>query len=128
MIIEERVQQILTSAAGVTAIVPAARIKTPGDWQNLVRPYIVHFPVGLRTNYTHAGIAALRFWDFYQVSCFADSYSQARLLAEAVDAALTGNKGLVTFFLERHDYFEEPETKIHHVSHDYRVGDALAAA
>lgn len=92
MTVEEKVQEILSAAAAVTALCPAARIRVPGAWQDMDRPYIIHFPVSVAPMRTHAeGLAALRIYDFYQVSCVADTYGAARTLAEAVIAALDGN-------------------------------------
>lgn len=88
MTLVERVYTVLSAAAGVTALVPASRIKPPGDWQNLTLPYIIHFPVAGRPIHTHSGIAALRLEDEYQVSCFDDDYAGAIAVAEAVRTAI----------------------------------------
>lgn len=88
----EKIYEILAAAAAVTALVPASRIKVPGNWQNLTRPYIVHFPVSVDPTYTHAGLAAGRGW-LHQVSIFADSYSSGEAIAVQVRNTLSGVHG-----------------------------------
>jgi hypothetical protein len=124
MTIEEKVYALLSTTGAVTAIVPASRIKPPGNWQNLARPYIVHFPVALTTNYTHGGRAALNGWP-YQVSCFADSYSAARALAAAVASALQGNHDGCQFFVRGQTPLFDAEVLVHHIAIDFEVFEAL---
>lgn len=88
----EKIQEILVASATLTALVPAARIRVPGPWQNLARPYIIHFPVSVEPTYTHQALAAGRGW-LYQVSIFADSYSTGEAAAVAVRNTLSGVHG-----------------------------------
>lgn len=90
MTVEEKIYQILSASAGVTALVPAGRIKPPGDWQGLEKPYITHFPVDGETTQCSDGQKALRIWGYYQVSIFATDHGRARAIAAAVEAALDG--------------------------------------
>ena len=92
MTIREKVQAILAAAGGVTTFVPANRIRVPGPWQNLARPYIIHFVVAVDPTHTHAGLAQGLGWE-YQVSVFADSYSTGDAIARAVVTALNGVHG-----------------------------------
>lgn len=86
----QKVYDVLKAAAGVIALVPAARIKPAGDWQNLAKPYIVHFPVpGTEPTRTHDGPKALRF-QRYQLSLFAADEGSVQAIATAVIAALDG--------------------------------------
>lgn len=87
---EEKVFAILGGDAGVTDLVPVERIKVPGDWQGLARPYIVHLPVAAEPVACHDGPKALRIWRFYQVSVYGATYSEAKAVAIAVEAALDG--------------------------------------
>lgn len=87
---EEKVYGILLSDAAVTALVPRDRILPPGDWQEIQKPYIVHFPVAGETTQCHDGPQALNLWSFYQVSVFAATYSEARQIATVVRASLDG--------------------------------------
>jgi hypothetical protein len=99
--IEEHVLSLL--AAALPPTVPANRIKPRGDWQNLDRPYVVHFPVAVDPIYTHGGRAALTPWPAYQVNVVTSgesgvAYSQAATIARAIVAALEGAHGQATFF------------------------------
>jgi len=88
MHVQEKVTAVLGAAAGVTALVPASRIKPPGNQEGMTLPYIVHFPVTVETGSTHnSGLYNLKKW-LYQVSCFAASYSAAKALSAQVVAAL----------------------------------------
>jgi len=90
MTVETAIYNILRADAGVIALCPGSRIKVPGAWQNLARPYIVHQPVTIQPTRTHTGLESLNIWDYYQVSVFADTYSAGRVLVDAVIAALDG--------------------------------------
>lgn len=128
MTIVEKVLELLSVDAGVIAFVTPDRIKPPGDWQRLARPYIVHFPVALRPIYTHGTEKqGLQVWDVYQVSCFANSYSEARTVAEAVKTRLSGHHDGCHFFIvgEFTDY--EPDVNIHQIGIEFRVSESLAA-
>jgi len=89
MTIEQAIYTILSSDATITALVPASRIKVPGDWQNIERPYIIHQASSLQPTRTHTGLASLRTWD-YQINIIADTYSAGRALTEAAIVALDG--------------------------------------
>lgn len=124
MTIEEKTFAVLSAASAVTALCPAARIKPPGDNQNLVRPYIVHQPIAAEPERIAGGRAALHRW-VYQVSVFADSYSSARTLAKAVTDALDGTHGDATYFWRDQDYQFESDVRIHHIALGFEVFEAL---
>lgn len=87
MTITEKVQSVLETASGVTSRAPADRIKMPGDWQGLARPYLVHFPVTPEPTHIYGGRARRTFWD-YQLSAFGSTYAQAEGLCFAARDAL----------------------------------------
>ena len=89
MTIEQAIYNILGADASVTALCPAARIKVPGDWQNLARPYIIHTASQIRPTRTHTGLVSLREWD-YQVNVISADYATGRALYEAIITALDG--------------------------------------
>ena len=103
MTIEETVQALLEAALPAYGsppvdLVAASRIKVPGNWQNLAKPYIVHFPAAPNVPmYMHSGMLDLDEWPFYQVSVFDTTYSGARTVANAVVATLEGTHSDVTF-------------------------------
>jgi hypothetical protein len=90
MVIEEKIYEILSAESSVTDLCPASRIKVPGDWQGLDRPYVVHFPVSIEPTRDHSGLKALRVWDFYQVSIVSDTYATGSAVAVAVRDAMDG--------------------------------------
>lgn len=96
MTIEEKTQALLAAALPAygsppVELVPVARIKVPGNWQGLARPYVVHGPVSEAPLHAHDGLVDLDEWPDYQVSVFAETYSEARAIANAVKATLNGN-------------------------------------
>jgi hypothetical protein len=94
--VEEKIQALLEGDEDLVALVPAARIKVPGDWQDLALPYIIHFPVTVEPTHTHDGPQPLRFWPEYQVSVFAATYGEARTVCAAVEALLDGYRDALT--------------------------------
>lgn len=128
MTVEEKVQALLIGSAAITALVPASRIKTPGDWQNLGCPYIVHFPVAATAIDTHQGRAALTIWEFYQVSIFALSYGVGKEIAFAVRDNLpqVTADGVQIFWRGGGWYTGKDDvTGVHHFALDFRVAEAL---
>jgi hypothetical protein len=100
-VIEEQVFTILCGIPPLVDLVPTSRIKVPGDWQNLARPYIVHFPVSPVPSHVHDdSLIQPGIWDFYQVSVVSDSYSQGREVVDLLIENFRGNlPGGVTAFL-----------------------------
>lgn len=128
MTIEEKVYALLGADAGVSALAPSDRVKPPGDWQNLKRPYIVHFPLAPEVIPLHDAAdqkAALKAWRSYQVSVFADTYSAARTLAVAVVSALSGQHDGVTFRWTGQTCMFEPDVRVHQIALEFEVWEAL---
>lgn len=126
MTIEEEVYSLLGANAGVTALVPASKIRMEGDSQNLARPYIVHGSVTASPIYTMDGLVKLTPWDSYQISCFADAYSTAKTVAIAVVNALTGvhDSAFFKWIDMRRMPFEE-DVRVHQVVVDFAVWESL---
>lgn len=128
MAIEDTVYSVLSSAAGVIALVPVGRIKPPGDWQALTRPYIVYRPITLRPTYTHdiPTVDLILEYPNFQVSIVADSYPSGRAVANAVTAAIkgaaNGNHSGVQFFLRNETALDfDTDRKIIEIAQDYEV-------
>ena len=128
--IEQQVYTILAATAAVTSLVPASRIKTPGNWQNMARPYVVHNPVSpepipLMNN----TMAAMRIWEYYQISVYADSYSSGNEIARAIRDALTSGvqMGDVVFMLQPGSWYigRDDLINVEHFAVDFRVAEAL---
>jgi hypothetical protein len=116
MTVEESVQAVLVAA---DVSVSDDRIRLPGDWQALARPYIVHGPVAVQPVETHQGRATLTAWP-YQVSCFGDTYSQARGVATAVIAVL-GASANPKCFLNGMTPMYDDERNVHHIALDWDI-------
>lgn len=127
MNIEEKVQAVLAADAGVTALVPAARIRVPSEWQLTDRPYIVHHPISVEPLHTEESVEKLKRWDFYQVSCFADSYSAARRIAVAVRALLGyyASGGIVSRWSGEGPPTYEDDVRVYHMPVTFRIADSL---
>jgi hypothetical protein len=126
--IEETVYSLLSADATFIALNPAARIKVPGDWQSLSKPYTMHSPVSHRPIHTHQGIADLKEWPNYQVTACALNYSDARAVAERVKVVLAASND-PKFFL-RNDVALPYDTdrKVAQIALDFQVFEALSAA
>jgi hypothetical protein len=127
MTVEEKVQALLTASlpaygSPIAVLVPAARIKTPGSWQGMARPYVVHGPVSESPFHTHSGLLDLD----YQVSIFAETYSEAKTIAEAVATTLNGNSsGVEILYWGMAPMPYEFDTKIQQIVCSFQIFEAL---
>jgi hypothetical protein len=128
--LSQKVQAVLIASSPVTVIVPSSRIKPPGDWQSIPRPWIKHQPIGVDPQYVSGGVGTpglipLKEW-IYQVSCFADSFSGAEALADIVINALNGLQTDVQFNWNGYDVlpFEE-DVKVQHIALTFQVWGVL---
>ena len=129
MTIEEKMLAIWTASASAIALVPAARFKPPGNWQDLDRPYIIQYPVAERPIHAHdneAAVIALRVWEFYQLSVIADSYSSAKAVAEKIRSVFDGNIDGVQFFYRGQRFVGRDDvTLAEHIAVEFRIAEAL---
>jgi hypothetical protein len=130
MTVTEAVQAALVDpSTGITGLVPADRIRVPGDWQNLKRPYVIHQPVSeAEPLHTYgAGRSPIRDWTFYQVSVFSDDYATGEELADPIIAALDGYHSAVLILFHGGPGYVgfEADTRVHHFAHDFRILAAL---
>lgn len=130
-VIEEQIYTILSATAALTALVPAARIKVPGDWQNLALPYIVHFPVSPDPVHVHDDAAIQPgIWDFYQLSVFSSTYSEGRAIIKVlIDNFRDNLTGGVQAFLRPGSFYQGAEkigeTTVHHFALNFRIAEGL---
>ncbi len=132
MIIEEELYSLWSSDPTVTAVCPVERIKPPGVWQELVRPYIVHFGAAVEPLHDNTNFLALRIWD-YQISIFTDSYSSGRALEQIMIAATDGHHVATSSADEgfqctwtSHGYVKESDTGVHHFTLGFTISEGLA--
>lgn len=102
MTVEAKAQAVMAANAALTALVPATKIRTPGPWQNVGTPFIVHHPVVMEAFHTFERIDAsgLRRYEFYQVDVFTSgsgAYLAGKNIVNAVYAALGGRHGKFVF-------------------------------
>lgn len=130
-VIEEQVYTILSGVAALTALVPASRIKVPGDWQNLTLPYIVHFPVSPEPIHVHDdSLIQPGVWDFYQISVFASTYSSGRAICDVLIESFRDNlTGGVTAFLRPGSFYigseKIGEKHVEHFALNFRIAEGL---
>lgn len=130
MTCEEKVRALLIADDALTAVLPAERILVPGDWQSLSMPYLIHQPVVGRVTHTHSeGLVPLREWDFYEVSVYALTHSQARQIADLVVTALDNYSDddvdrIALANTPRPEPFDD-DRKIARVSLDFEIAGAL---
>ena len=102
---------IQTRLASQVALVADANIRTPGDWQDLALPYISHFRVsGGGTVHVHGAAVNQRDHDFYQVSVFASSWTNADAIEKQILTALDGYRAAgvqLVRFLETFPNYED---------------------
>lgn len=118
----------------ITDLVPASRILPPGNWQNIERPYIIHFPVSLTPTQTMEGQAALRIWERYQISVFAGDFASGEAVACAVRDHFPGVSvdGVHIFFRPGSPWFvgerpviERETSQVFHFVLEFRIAEAL---
>ena len=125
MTIEEGLYSYLSTNVGVSALV-STRIYPGTLPQNWTAPAISFQRISgvrLRRLSGPVGRATPRI----QIDCWADSYSGAKALAEAVRSAMDGYAGLMgtttvgSVVLETDIDFYEPDTNVYRVSMDYWI-------
>jgi len=128
MNIEEKIFSVLSADAGVIGAVPIDRIRPPGNWEALDRPYIVHFPVTPQVFRTHetGSSTLLKIWR-YQVSCFAGTYSAAKALAVLVRAALDNYRtgGINSYWVGETHVPYELDVLVQHIAVEFEIADSL---
>lgn len=128
MSIEAKVQAILIADGSLTALCPADRIRVPGNWQDMTRPWIIHFPVNTEPGRTHDGLDELCIWDPYQISIFGDTYGEAEDVAVAVRTALDGthSTGVHAHFQNHYRAPSDTQTTVEHIILEFRIGAPLS--
>ena len=126
--IEETIYGILSADATLLGLSTgiAARIKPPGNWQALARPYIIYKPVTFNPTYVHDGGTLIDQYPNFQINVVADSYSSARAVANAVKLAVigtaNGNHGGTQFFLRNEVALDfDTDRKLAEIALDYEL-------
>lgn len=128
MLIEQALMTYLLAQSGITALV-STRIHFARAPQDVANPYIIVIKIDAPREHSHDGSSQLAHPRF-QLSIFASTYSQAKNIAAAVQAALQGYSGTMggaggvavgnVLYEDENDLYEE-ETRLFHVACDYII-------
>lgn len=130
MTVTEDIQAALVADVTLSALVSSApavaddpRIFLPGDLQDILRPYIVHFPVSVLPMLLYAGIAnELQYG--YQVSIFSDTFASGEaVLTAAANVLKYKLSTTINVFWQPGSIYlgYESETGVHHFVLDLTV-------
>lgn len=129
MTVDEKILAAWAANTEAIALVPSAMFKVPGNWQRLVRPYVIHFPVVEESTHTHdakAAIQALRVWEVYQFSIIADTYSSGKEIAEKMRTVFNGNIDGVQFFYRGQRWVaRDDDMNIGLMAVDFRIAETM---
>ena len=127
MNLTDKVYAVLSTAPGLTNLVPVSRIKPPGVQQRLSPPYIVHFGMLDETTRTHGeGLMNLKKW-LYQVSCFDASFSAAKNVSAQVVLALGNYRqgGINSIFMRERPMPYEEDVRIQQIVLEFEIWETL---
>lgn len=131
MTIEEQIVAIWASEPSAMSLVPPTRFKTPGNYQNLARPYVILYPIIETSTHTHessGSIVKLRIWEFFQFSVIADSYISGKAVAEKCRSVFNGNRSGTQFFYRGQRWVGRDDTTgVEHIAVDFRIAEILTA-
>jgi len=126
MLIETALITFLKAESGITDLV-SSRIHFVKAPQDIAKPYLIIIKISSPRDHTHDGASGLAHPRF-QFSAFATTYSEAKEIIAAVQAALQGYSGIMggdggvyvngCFYDDENDFYET-ETNLYHVSADY---------
>lgn len=129
---EKAVYSVLAAATGVTNLVPASKIFPAGRRnQSVAAPAIVYFRDGGRRVYSLQGPSG---YDkaHIRVDIFGRSFPEAKSIADAVETALSGYRGIIAgvnvqsiLLMDDHDVIDQDEevfvTEEFHRAMDFSV-------
>ncbi len=123
--IEEALYTHLISHAGLTAIV-GNRIYPVLLPQDVTFPAVTYQRISTVREYAQEGPSGLAHPRF-QFSCWAETYEEAKAVAEQIRFALSGYKGTINnvridaVYIEDDNDIYDPETNIYHVALDATI-------
>lgn len=120
MSIEEDLYAYMSTYAGLTELV-GTRIYPLVAPQNVQKPYCTYQKISTGRQYSHSGYSGLQ-RPRMQVSCYAETYSQAKAVAAQVVAAVeawsAANARVQAALQENEQDFYDEETKLYYVPVD----------
>lgn len=126
MTVEEKIFALWSADATATALVPAARFKPGGIYQNLAAPYVLHWPIVITRRRTFAeGAANCIETSTRQFSIYAASITSAEEIRLKLISVFDGNKGGFNFQFQSARFVDEqPDIPIVLIAVDFLVSTA----
>ena len=126
MTVEEKVFALWGADATAIALVPAARFKPGGIYQNLTIPYVLHWPiVNTRRRTLAEGAANSIEIGTRQFSIYAASMSSAEDIRRKLIDVFDGNKGGFNFHFQSSRFVDEqPDIPVVLIAVDFLVTTA----
>lgn len=126
MTIQEKIFALWSADASAIALVPAARFKPAGAYQNLAIPYVLHFSVATTRPRTFAegAVGGIEF-STRQFSIYAASEPSAEEIRRKLIEVFDGNKGGFNFQFQVARFVdEEPDIPAVLIAVDFLVTTA----
>lgn len=119
----EKIFALWSADATATALVPAARFKYAGPYQNITAPYVIYSPITVQRYRTISeGATNALEYGIWQFSIFSASASGADDIRRKLITVLDGNKGGFNFFFISSLVVDvDQERQLVHVAADFRV-------
>lgn len=126
MTVEEKIYALWSADATATALVPAARFKPGGVYQNLTVPYVIHWPISVtRPRTIGEGAANAIEISTRQFSIYASSMTAAEAIRRKLISVFDGNKGGFNFHFQASRFVDEtPDLGVVLVAADFLVTTA----
>lgn len=126
MTVEEKIFALWSADATAIALVPDARFKPGGAYQNLAAPYVLHWPIVVTRRRTFAeGAANSIEIGTRQFSIYAASMSTAESIRSKLIDVFDGNKGGFNFHFQSSRFVDEqPDIPLVHIAVDFLVTTA----
>lgn len=123
MTIAEKIFALWGADATAIALVPAARFKYAGNYQNVTAPYVIFFPVAMQSYRTISeGATNALEYGTWQFSIYAASSSSADTIKSKLISVFDGNKGGFNFHYQMSRFVDEtPDKSLVLVATDFLV-------
>ncbi len=126
MTVEEKVFALWGADTTAIALVPAARFKPGGIYQNLTIPYVLHWPIVAtrRRTFTEGAANSIEI-STRQFSIYAASMSSAETIRSKLIDVFDGNKGGFNFHFQSARFVDEqPDIPVVLIAVDFLVSTA----
>lgn len=111
MTVAEKIFALWTADPTATALVPAARFKYSGPWQNITAPYVIFFPITVQQWRTHNDGASSIEYGPWQFSIYASRSSDCDAIRRKLIQVLDGNHSGFNFQYQAGRFVDETPDK-----------------